>query len=75
MSRPFDPSAWLEGWLKVGGIQTGATGRVALVADLDGNAATQQRLLSQLDAEKGRGRRDQVRDLALERWNGEPPKK
>jgi hypothetical protein len=69
MSRPFDPADWLERWLKVGGIQTGAGGRVALVADLDGNAETQQRLLSRLDAEIGRSRRDEVRELALERWS------
>ena len=68
MSRPFNPSTWLDQWLKVGGIQTGTGGRVSLVADLDGNAETQQRLLSQLDAEIGRGRRDQVRDRVLRGW-------
>ena len=68
MSRPFtfSPASWLERWSKVGGIQIGPAGRVALIADLDGNAETQQRLLSQLDAEVGRGRRDQVRDWVLQ---------
>jgi hypothetical protein len=68
MTRQFNPHAWLAHWLKVGGIQTGPAGTVALVADLDGNSTTQQSLLTQLDAT--RGRRDQVRDLVLERWNG-----
>lgn len=62
----FDPNQWLERWLKVGAVQTGAGGRVQLVADLDGNAGTQQSLLSQLHG--GPGRRDLVRDLVQERW-------
>lgn len=66
MTRQFDPAEWLERWLKVGAVQLGAAGRVALVADLDGNAAAQQSLLSQIDA--ARGRRELVREAALERW-------
>ena len=66
----FNPDQWLERWLKVGGVQAGAGGKVHLVADLDGNAATQKSLLSQLDADGKAGRRDIVRELVLERWKG-----
>jgi hypothetical protein len=68
VSRQFDPGDWLERWLKVGGVQTGAAGQVCLIVNLDGNKETQQSLLSQLDGLGGRGRRDYVRNLVLERW-------
>jgi hypothetical protein len=69
MAWQFEAAKWLERWVKVGGVQIGAAGRVSLVADLDGNAAAQQSLLTQLDA--GRGRREQVRECVLERMR--PP--
>ena len=65
----FVAARWLSRWMKVGSIQVEA-GRVRLVLDLDGNQSAQRSLLAQLDAPERRGRRDMVRDVALERWKG-----
>lgn len=65
---PFDPSTWLDRWMRVGAVQIRAA-QVSIVADLDGNAAEQQSLLTMLDVP--RGRRALVRDAALARFGGE----
>lgn len=65
MSRQFRPDGWLDRWDHVGFVSISA-GRVSLVLDIDGNATEQRHLLGQLDGKPGRRR--QVRDAALARW-------
>jgi hypothetical protein len=64
MGAQFDPDQWLDQWMMVGGVLTSAA-VVCIVANLDGNSAGQQSLLSMLDAK--RGRRADVRVAALAR--------